>query len=103
MVDFQYVGGGCGMRDVAYLLDCVHDQDFGGPATRDALDHYFRVLRMSLAPAFAPRADEIEAEGRALLPVAWLDFQRFLQGWSPAYARPSTRLERSIRTELEQI
>lgn len=103
MVDFQYVGGGCGMRDVAYLLDCVHDEEFGGPATRDALDHYFRVLRTSLTPAFAPLADEIESESRALLPVAWLDFQRFLQGWSPAYARPSSRLERTIRSELDRL
>lgn len=102
-VDFQYVGGGCGMRDVAYLLDCVHDEDFGGPATLEALDHYFRALRTSLTPAFAPLADEIEAEGRALLPVAWLDFQRFLQGWSPAYARPSARLARRIRETLDLL
>ena len=25
-VDFQYVGGGCGMKDVAYLLSCL-DED----------------------------------------------------------------------------
>lgn len=103
LVDFQYVGGGCGMRDVAYLLDCVHDEDFGGPATREAVDHYFRQLRTSLSTAFAPLADEIEAEGRALLPVAWLDFQRFLQGWSPAYARPSGRLAAKIREELGRL
>lgn len=102
-VDFQYVGGGSGMRDVAYLLDCVHDEDYGGSATRAAVDHYFLVLRASLPRAFASLSDEIEAEGRSLLPVAWLDFQRFLQGWSPAYARPSSRLERSIRTELGRI
>lgn len=101
MVDFQYVGGGCGMRDVAYLLDCVHDEDFGGSSPRDALEVYFRELRASLTPAFAPCADEIEADWRALLPVAWLDFQRFLQGWSPAYARPSARAKRRIEELLE--
>lgn len=103
MVDFQYVGGGCGMRDVAYLLDCVHDEDFGGSATRESLDVYFRHLRSSLTPAFTPFADEIEAESRALLPVAWLDFHRFLQGWSPAYARPSGKLAAKIREELGRL
>ena len=103
MVDFQYVGGACGMRDVAYLLDCVHDEDFGGPATREALGVYFRELRTSLPPAHSPVADEIEAEWRGLLPVAWLDHQRFLQGWSPAWATPSARLADRIREELGRL
>ncbi|KAG9393537.1 DUF1679 domain-containing protein [Carpediemonas membranifera] len=42
-VDFQYVGQGCGMRDVAYLLH-------GEGAHEDAmLDHYFGQLRAALA------------------------------------------------------
>lgn len=103
MVDFQYVGGGCGMRDVAYLLDSVHDEDFGGPSTRESMDLYFGELRIALPQGYAPLADEIETEWRALLPVAWLDYQRFLQGWSPAYARPSPRLGDRIREELGRL
>lgn len=103
MVDFQYVGGGCGMRDVAYLLDCVHDEDFAGAATRASVDVYFRELRRSLTPAFASLADEIEEEWRALLPVAWLDYQRFLHGWSPAFARPSAIVKRRIHELLEAL
>jgi len=102
-VDFQYAGGGCGMRDLAYLLDCVHDDGFGGPETLRAVDAYFGILRGALPPAYAPQADAIESEWRALLPVAWLDFQRFLQGWSPAYARPSAALARRIDRELERL
>lgn len=102
-VDFQYVGGGCGMRDLAYLLDCVHDDAFGGSETRRAVDAYFGVFRESLPATFASRSGEIEAEWRALLPVAWLDFQRFLQGWSPACARPSAALAERLELELEAL
>ncbi len=73
-VDFQYVGGGCGMKDVAYLLS---GED--GGATRRGLDIYFRALREAL-PA---DADAIETEWRALYPWAWADFHRFLAGWAP--------------------
>ena len=64
-VDFQYVGGGCGMKDVAYLLG---DDDRG-------LDFYFECLRA--------RVDnpDLEAEWRALFPIARADFERFLDGW----------------------
>ena len=76
-VDFQYVGGGVGIRDVAYLLD-----DRMRPSARDALlDHYFDVFRRVLAPSWRSRAEAIEAEWRGLLPVAQLDFARFLDGW----------------------
>jgi aminoglycoside phosphotransferase (APT) family kinase protein len=76
-VDFQYVGGGCGMKDVAYLLD-----DRLRASTKNALlQHYFDAFRAALAPEWLPQADAIEAEWRALLPVAELDFARFLDGW----------------------
>jgi hypothetical protein len=72
-VDFQYVGGGCGMKDVAYLL--------GGPEPRQEpnLDFYFQALRAEL-PASVD-AEALEAEWRGLYEVAWMDFQRFLDGW----------------------
>lgn len=71
-VDFQYVGGGCGMKDVAYLLD-------GEAHTARALDHYFRQLRAALPSEMD--ADALETEWRALYPIACSDFARFLAGW----------------------
>lgn len=67
-VDFQYVGGGCGMKDVAYLVD---DDRY--------LDFYFSELR----PRISARGDAgaLEAEWRELFPVARLDYERFLDGW----------------------
>ena len=71
-VDFQYVGGGIGVQDVAYLL--------AGSSHSRGLDLYFDALRPLLAPEIA---DDLEAEWRALYPVAWADFHRFLMGWAP--------------------
>lgn len=102
MVDFQYAGGGCGMRDLAYLLDCHLDDAIDDASTAPLLDAYFKAFRPALPAAHLPLAERIEDEWRTLFPVAWLDFQRFLQGWSPAYARPSARLCRRIQEELER-
>lgn len=100
-VDFQYVGGGCGMRDVAYFLDCCYDDSIT-PQLEDAwLSVYFAELQKHL-PAEID-FEKLQAEWRQLYSVAWLDFQRFLQGWSSAYAKPSPRLQKRIIHELQCI
>lgn len=71
-VDFQYVGGGPGVRDVVYLLGVTDPQD-------DLLDDYFDVLR-ALLPAEIDGA-ALEAEWRSLVPVCARDFDRFMAGW----------------------
>jgi len=73
-VDFQYVGGGVGVRDVAYLLHGEHQE-----TQEAALTTYFAALAPSLPPTLA---DAVEAEWRALYPVAVEDFERFLSGWN---------------------
>lgn len=72
-VDFQYVGGGAGVKDVAYLLH-------GARAHEGALEHYFARLREHLAGT-AHDASAIEAEWRSLYATATQDFERFLAGW----------------------
>jgi len=74
-VDFQYVGPGPGIRDVAYVID-----GFGWPSLRkEALkDLYFDQLRPRLPASIA---EAVEEEWRALYPVAVRDFERFLDGW----------------------
>jgi Ser/Thr protein kinase RdoA (MazF antagonist) len=74
-VDFQYVGGGCGMQDVAYLVS-------GEPGEARAVDAYFRHLRREL-DARSIDAGAVETEWRALYPFACADFYRFLAGWAP--------------------
>lgn len=85
-VDFQYVGGGVGVKDVAYFLSSCLDED---ECRRDAqrwVDEYFSLLRPALAEQ-QPDVDagEVETEWRALYPVAWADFVRFLVGWAPEH------------------
>ena len=76
-VDFQYVGGGCGMKDVAYLL---YGED--RRRTEASLDLYFAALGAALADRDVD-VDALEAEWRALFPWACADFHRFLTGWAP--------------------
>lgn len=85
-VDFQYVGGGCGVQDVAYFLSSCLDAEGCEAHAAAHLDAYFVCLREALA-RHAPRVDAgaVEAEWRALYPVAWADFYRFLAGWSPGH------------------
>lgn len=87
-VDFQYVGGGCGMKDVAYFLgSCLSEVDCER-AEEDVLAHYFNELAKGLKLyQKGVNANEVEAEYRALYPLAWADFMRFLLGWMPGHQK----------------
>ena len=79
-VDFQYVGPGCGIRDVAYFLDgCLGESGCEDQAA-GWLDFYFATLSQAL-DAHTSASDAVEEEWRSLFPVAWSDFCRFEQGW----------------------
>lgn len=103
-VDFQYVGGGCGMKDLAYFLSSCFDEDECERMAPEVLDRYFGLLSEALELSgkvldFAA----LEANWRALYPVAWTDFYRFLQGWSPGHwklHRYSERLAREVLAAL---
>ena len=105
-VDFQYVGGGCGMKDLAYFIGSCLDETQCEKQETELLDLYFGFLRQSLTetqPKLDP--DAIEAEWRALFPLAWTDFHRFLKGWSPGHWKInsySERLARKVVAELHE-
>jgi thiamine kinase-like enzyme len=86
-VDFQYVGGGCGIKDVAYFASsCFRDVEC---ERREAslLDCYFGHLKQAIEERFGQSIDAgaVEKEWRQLYPIAWTDFYRFLAGWSPGH------------------
>lgn len=96
-VDFQYAGGGCGMRDVAYLLAGRADDE---AFEARGLDLYFRHLHRALGPE---RASAVEDEWRPLHRVAWLDFQRFLSGWAKASWMRDERTRARVTRELAAL
>ena len=103
-VDFQYVGGGCGMKDVAYFIgSCLYEEDCERYET-PLLDYYFDQLRKALKDRdSAVELDELEHEWRTLYPVAWTDFHRFVKGWSPGHWKIhgySEQLAREVITQL---
>ena len=89
-VDFQYVGGGCGMKDVAYFIgSCLNERDCERLEPQ-ILDTYFEFLQSELSE----KNNALESEWRALYRVAWADFHRFLKGWSPGHWKINSYSER---------
>ena len=83
-VDFQYVGGGVGVKDLAYFLSSLFDEDQLERNENQCLTIYFHYLVEALS-SFHPHIDpsSLEKEWRELYPVACFDFYRFLNGWNP--------------------
>jgi thiamine kinase-like enzyme len=94
-VDFQYVGGGCGMKDVAYFISSCLNEFECESKEQVLLDHYFKTLKQALSlyhPEINPA--EVEAAWRPLYEIAWTDFYRFLKGWSPGHWKIHSYSER---------
>ena len=103
-VDFQYVGGGCGMKDVAYFIgSCLYEEACERHEAA-LLDYYFSTLNYALESR-GRHVDgrAIEREWRALYPVAWTDFHRFMKGWSPGHWKIHSYSERLARQVLAQL
>ncbi len=103
-VDFQYVGGGCGIKDVAYFLgSCLNDRDCFAHESQ-ALDYYFAQLRKALyAKGSALDVDALESEWRGLYPVAIADFYRFLVGWAPTHKKINSYSEAHANRVLQTL
>ena len=92
-VDFQYVGGGCGMKDLAYFVgSCFRDEE-AEEMEEEVLDLYFSEMRNLLGS----KSGNLESDWRPLYRVAWADFHRFLKGWSPGHWKLSDYSERVTR------
>jgi len=102
-VDFQYVGGGCGMKDVAYLLG-DHPAPHSEVAEARHLDCYFAELRAALS-ALDSRVDPdaVEREWRELYPIAYADFSRFLAGWAPDVWQRDTHARRVVKRVIGSL
>ncbi len=85
-VDFQYVGHGCAMKDVALFMSSAVEPEACSEMETWVLDTYFAELAQALQ-IYQPHlaAEDVEREWRPLFSVAWADFQRFVKGWCPGH------------------
>ena len=85
-VDFQYVGGGVGIKDFVYFLgSCLNSYALYEHAPH-LLALYFREFKHATKDSSLD-FDALEKEYRSLYPLAWADFERFLTGWSPGHQK----------------
>lgn len=103
-VDFQYVGGGCGMKDLAYFVGSCFRDDESEKMERVILDFYFaEINRFLMGLGSEVGGDQLEADWRPMYRVAWADFHRFMKGWSPGHWKLSDYSERVTREVLEGL
>ena len=97
-VDFQYIGGGCGMKDLAYFVgSCFRDAE-AEKREAEVLDFYFDELRVH-----STQAQKVEDDWRPLYRLAWADFHRFLKGWSPGHWKLSDYSERVAKEVITSL
>jgi thiamine kinase-like enzyme len=103
-VDFQYVGRGVGVKDVAYFLSSCLDERQLTKRADGLLDLYFRHLRQALEQHQpGVDGDELEREWRRLYPLAWADFVRFLMGWAPDHFKIHGYSKEMTRIALQRV
>lgn len=103
-VDFQYVGRGCGVKDLAYFVGSVLSEDECQQRESEILDTYFGFLRRAITERqLKIDSRAIEADWRRLYPVAWTDFHRFLKGWSPGHWKLNSYSERVAKDVVSRI
>ena len=101
-VDFQYVGKGCGMKDVAYLISSCFDDAACEAHETTLLRHYFETLRGALKNSDI-NYTEIEKEWRTMYIFAWADFYRFLDGWNPGHWKMHPYSERMAQEAINEL
>lgn len=103
-VDFQYTGGGCGMKDLAYFIGSCLYEDECEEFEQRLLQTYFDALKEALTSySVAIDFDELEKEWRELYLYAWTDFHRFLKGWSPGHREINSYSEKLARNVIAQL
>ncbi|MEM9340680.1 MAG: phosphotransferase [Bacteroidota bacterium] len=100
-VDFQYVGRGCGMKDVAYFISSCFDEPESERHEQSLLNHYFNQLEVTVDKQTDFQL--LKREWRDLYKYAWADFYRFLDGWSPGHWKMHRYSEKLTRQVMEEL
>jgi len=100
-VDFQYVGGGCGIKDVAYLMGSCLTESECEKLEKELLNYYFKELESTLGKIHKKlKFKELEKEWRYLYSFAWADFTRFLLGWMPTHQKLNNYSQQQVSKTL---
>lgn len=100
-VDFQYVGSGCGMKDLAYFVSsCMYEEDCE-IYEKEILDSYFNYLRKFVGSSIS--FEELKHEWTNMYYFAWADFYRFLKGWSPDHWKINSYNEKVTEMVIDKI
>lgn len=83
--DFQYVGRGVGIVDVMLLISSAFTSDQCFAYEKELLAHYEAAFLSNCGRYSINLAEEVIDQWLALYPIAWADFARFLNGWSPGH------------------
>lgn len=122
-VDFQYVGFGVGVKDVAYFLGSALSEDDQKQYSEYCLEIYFNALEKALHQQYSPHSiasgsasktvstaplEKAEIpllinEWRKLYPIACADFHRFLAGWSPRHWKIDEALRQQTSIALSML
>jgi hypothetical protein len=98
-LDFQYVGGGAGVKDLCYFLgSCLSSQECLD-LEAECLEYYFAQLQKACALS-GPDFRALEQEWRALYSIAVADFARFLEGWQPAHRKLNSYTHAHVQRAL---
>lgn len=83
-VDFQYIGGGSGVKDLAYLVgSCLNEEKLIEFDTL-IVNEYLKYIKQAFNEYnITVDINALTKEVTELYPVAWADFYRFLLGWNP--------------------
>ncbi len=103
-LDFQYIGQGIGVKDLAYFIgSCLSEADCE-KYEATLLDIYFSKLISEINKNEKEiNTTLLEDSWRKLYPYAWTDFHRFLKGWSPGHWKLNSYSEKMAQFVLKDL
>lgn len=103
-VDFQYVGKGCGMKDLILFISSAIPPENCSALQNTLIDYYFDCLKTAMIST-QPQIDpmQLEQAWRPLYAIAWADFQRFVKGWSPVHWKINDYTEKLTAQALQSL
>ena len=103
-VDFQYVGGGCGMKDVSYFMGSCLSSNECMSYEKELLQYYFSELKNALDISKPDlNFSELQSEWSQMYNLACADFTRFMIGWMPSHQKLNPYSLRIMEEVLELL